>query len=139
MSTSAMFVAASPFARVLAPRLVEGHGHGPDEASGSAALRVAWSCHAGEELPLADPLLESGAVSEFEVATMLVGRSGRPLPQRALERGLSGGESTVRKTLHCLGMAEDPRLADIASDRRHPDSTRRAARWWMDRGGRILV
>ena len=53
MSTSAMFVAASPFARVLAPRLVEGCGHGPDEASRSAALRVAWSCHAGEELSLA--------------------------------------------------------------------------------------
>lgn len=138
MSTSAMFVAASPFARVLAPRLVEGRGQGPDEASGSAALRVAWSCHAGEELPVADPLLESGAASEFEIAMMLVGRSGQHLPQRALERGLSGAEPTVRKTLHGLGMAEDPRLADIASDGRLPDSTRRGARWWMDRGGRIL-
>jgi transcriptional regulator with XRE-family HTH domain len=138
MSTSTMFVAASPFARVLAPRLVEGRGHGPDEASRSAALRIVWSCHAGEELPLADPLLESGAASEFELAIMLVGRSGRPLPDHALERGLSSAESTVRKTLHGLGMAEDPRLSDIATDRRLPDSTRRAARWWMDRGGRIL-
>jgi transcriptional regulator with XRE-family HTH domain len=138
MYNSSVLLGSSPFARVLAPLLVEGRVHGPDESSRPAALRVAVWCHAGEELPTADPLLRSGSALEFEAAAVLVGRSGRPLPQRALERGLSGGEATVRKTLHGLGMAEDLRLADIASDRRLPDSTRRAARWWMDRGGRIL-
>ena len=138
MSTSAMFVAASPFARVLAPRLVEGRGHGPDEASRSAALRVDVRCHVGEELLLADRLLESGETTEFELAVMIVGRSGRLLPHKTLERGLSGDEATMRRTLHAVAMAEDPRLAEIASDRRLPESTRRGARWWMDLGGRIL-
>ena len=138
MYTSTVLLAASPFARVLTPLLVERSGHGPDEASRSAALRVATTCHAGEELPAADPLLRSGSTSEFEAAVMIVGCSGRPLPQDALERGLSGAERTVRRTLHCLGMAEDPRLADMAFDRGQVESTRRAARWWIERGGRIL-
>jgi transcriptional regulator with XRE-family HTH domain len=139
MSTSAFFVAVSPFARALAPVLIEERGHGPDEASLSAALRIAVWCHAGETLPAAEPLLHSGNVHEFEAAVMIAQRSGRPLSQDTLERGLSGGGATVRKTLHCLAMTDDPRLADIASDRRLPDSTRRAARWWMDRGDRILT
>ena len=138
MATSAMVLAVTPFARALAPVLVERRGDGPDEAGRSAAMRIAVWCHAGEELPAADPLLRTGNAQEFEAAVMIAERSGRSLSQDALERGVSGAETTVRKTLHCLGTAEDPRLADIASDRRLPDSTRRAARWWMGRGGRIL-
>jgi hypothetical protein len=139
MYTSTELLASSPFARVLAPALIAGRGHGPDEVSRSAALRVATSCHAGEVLPAADPLLRSRNAAELDAAVLIVGRSGRPLPQDALERGLSGGESTVIRTLHCLGMAEDPRLADLASDRALPESTRRAARWWIEHGGRILL
>jgi hypothetical protein len=139
MSTSAIVVAVSPFARALAPLLVERRGDGPDEASRSAALRIAVWCHAGEELPAAEPMLRSGNAQEFEAAVLIAERGGRPLSQDALERGLSGAETTVRKTLHCLGLTADPRLADLASDRRLPESTRRAARWWRDRGGRVVV
>ena len=139
MSTASLFLGASPFAGVLAPLLVERRLDGPDEASRHAALSLAASCHAGEELPAAHSLLADGDATEFELAVAIVGRSGHWLPQDALERGLSGAESTVRRTLHGLGMAADPRLADIASDRRRPDSTRRGARWWAARGGRILT
>jgi transcriptional regulator with XRE-family HTH domain len=138
MATSTMLLASSPFARVLAPLLVERRGDGPDAASRPAALRIALWCHNGEEVPDADALLEAGETTDFELAVMLVGRSGRPLPHHALERGLSGAETTVRKTLQALAMAEDPRLGAIASDRRLPESTRRGARWWLDRSGRIL-
>jgi transcriptional regulator with XRE-family HTH domain len=139
MSTSTSFTAASPFAGALAQLLIERRGDAPDEASRSAALRVATSCHAGEELPAADPLLRSRSASELEAGVLIVGRSGRSLPQDALEHGLSGAETTVRRTLHALGMVEDPRLADIASDRGLPEPTRRAARWWTEHGGRILA
>jgi hypothetical protein len=139
MSNASLLIASSPFAGVLAPLLVERRGDGPDEASGYAALRVAASCHAGEELPAADPLLASADPTEFELAAAIVGRSGRWLPHEALERGLSGAETTTRMTLHGLGMAADPRLVDIAADRRRSDSARRGARWWAERGGRILT
>jgi hypothetical protein len=101
-------------------------------------MRVAAACHDGGYLPVAEALLGSGDTTEFELAAVMVGNSGRRLPQEALEQGLSGAESTVGRTLHCLGLTDDPRLAGIAADRRLPDSTRGAARWWAGRGGRII-
>jgi hypothetical protein len=138
-SNAPLWLASSPFARVLAPVLVERHGDGPDGASGAAALRIAVWCHGGEEVPDAEALLGSRDAGEFEAAAAMSGRSGRRLPQDALERGLAGSESTVRSTLQALAMVEDPRLADIASDRGFPEPTRRAARWWTEHGGRILA
>ncbi|HEU4811511.1 MAG TPA: hypothetical protein VFT00_05180 [Nocardioides sp.] len=138
MVTSTFLIASSPFAAAVVPLLVERREHGPDAASREAALRLAAALHGGEALPVVDPLLESTDATEFEHAAVMVGHSGRHLPQAILERGLSGDRTTVRRTLYAAGMAEDPRLAAIASDRGRAASTRRAARWWIDSGGRIL-
>lgn len=137
MSTATYLIGSSPFARVVVPLLVEGRDLGPDDASRDAALRVATGCHGGEELAVVDPLLGSADVTEFELAVAMFGHSGRHLPEAILEQGLSGEEATARRTLYSAGMAEDPRLPGIAADRRRSASTRRAARWWVDRGGRV--
>lgn len=137
MSTATYLIASSPFARVVVPLLIERRDQGPDDASREAALRVATGCHGGEELAVVDPLLASADVTEFELAVAMVGHAGGHLPQAILEQGLSGETATVRRTLYSAGMAEDPRLPGIAADRRRPASTRRAARWWVDRGGRL--
>lgn len=137
MVTSTFLIAASPLAGALVPLLVEGRERGPDDASREGALRVAAAVHGGEALSVVDPLLESADATEFELAAVMVGHSGRHLPQAILERGLSGDQTTVRRTLYGAGMAEDPRLVAIAADRRRTAATRRAARWWIDGGGRI--
>lgn len=136
-SNAPLWLASSPFARVLAPLLVERRGDGPDAASRTAALRIAVWCHGGEEVPGAEALLDSRDAGEFEAAAAISGRSGRRLPQDALEWGLAGSESTVRSTLQALAMAEDPRLAGLATDPRLAESTRRAVRWWAERGGPV--
>jgi hypothetical protein len=136
-SNAPLWLASSPFARVLTPLLVERRGDGPDGASRPAALRTAVWCHGGEEVPDLDALLDSRDADGFEAAAAMSGRSGRRLPQDALEWGLAGSESTVRRTLQALAMAEDPRLAGLATDPRLAESTRDAARWWAGLGGPI--
>jgi len=56
---------------------IDDRGDGPDEASRSAALRIAVWCHAGQELPAADRLHRSGNAREFEAAVLIAERSGR--------------------------------------------------------------
>jgi hypothetical protein len=100
---------------------------------------VATVCHSGEDVSGVDGLLDSRDDAEFVQAVTIVGRSGGALPTRSLTRGLSADETTVRQTVYCLGMAGDPRLAGIAEDPALPPTTRRAARWWIEQGSRVLV
>ncbi|MCW2792847.1 MAG: hypothetical protein JWO76_1945 [Nocardioides sp.] len=139
MSASMFTVACSPFAGELATLLAEGHADGPDPATSAAALRVAAACHHGQELPFVGAWLAAEDTGEFDFALAISGRSGQRLPRAALERGLSGNETTVNRTLYALGMAADPRLRGLARDATATDPVRRAARWWEQRDGRILV
>ncbi len=138
MSTSTWLLMSSPFAAALVRAIFEVRDDCPDPASRAAALRVAAVCHAGEDVPGVESLLD-GDSGDFAHATAIVGRSGQSLPGPALARGLTGDETTVRQTLYCLGMAGDQRLVGIAGDVTLPETTRRAARWWIEQGSRILV
>lgn len=111
----------------------------PDPETRSAALRVAAVCHRGQPLTGLEALLELPGDPDFFEVLHLVGRSGAELPEASLRRGLAGTESIRRQTLYCLGMAGDPRLADLAEDATLPDDVREGARWWLAAGSRLLV
>ena len=70
---------------------------------------------------------------------MLLGHAGVPLPERAIEAGLAGDESRVRRTLYSAGMARHPLLAGISTDPARPPAIRAAAAWWLREGGRVTV
>ncbi len=137
--TSLVLVGASLFGAPLVPVLVEGLDRAPDEASRRAVLRLIASCHRGEELPAAAAWLDAEDADEFSRALAITGRSGRRLSEASVARGLSGDEATVRTTLYSLGLAKDPRLESIAGRSSLPLTTRTAARWWAEHGGRILL
>ena len=139
MSTSTWLLLTSPFAGALVRAIFEVRDDCPDPASRAAALRVAAVCHAGEDVPGVESLLDDQYPGDFAQATAIIGRAGQSLPDRVLTRGLAGDETTVRQTLYCLGMAGDQRLLGITQDERLPATTRRAARWWIEQGSRILV
>lgn len=138
-SLAGVYLAHSAFAGVLPRVLLDSLDEGPDPVSRTAALRVTAFCHTGlEPLPV-EPLLDSGDDADLVPALTVMGRSGQSLPERAVARGLAGDEDLVRMTLYALGMAGDPRLEGLAADPGRSASTRRAARWWIERGPRILA
>ena len=139
MSTSTWLLMASPFSGALVRAIFDVRDDCPDPASRAAALRVAAVCHAGEDLPEVESLLENRHPGDFAQATAMIGRAGQSLPDQVLARGLAGDETTVRQTLYCLGMAGDSRLVEITQHETLPATTRRAARWWIEQGSRILV
>lgn len=136
MSTSTWVLLASPFADALARAIVR-HTSWPDDECHAAAMRVAAACNSGGPMPGLERLLGEGSL--FAPLTILVGRSGGRLTDEVLSRGLAGDETMVRQTFYALGMAGDPRLVGLAEDATRPEAVRRIARWWLDRGPRILV
>ncbi len=139
MSGATVLLAFSPFAADLVQVLLEERDTYPDEVSRTAALRVAAFCHVDGDLPGTTSLVASADPTEFQHALTMLSRGTQPLPRPALDRGLSGDEMTVRRTLCCLGMLGDPALAEVAADPSRPEEIRAGARWWADQGGRILV
>jgi hypothetical protein len=139
MSNAMLTLTSSPFAGELMTLLAERRTRAPDAATGAACLRVSTACHHGEEVPFVVDWLETEDLEELHFALSISGRSARRLPRRALQRGLSGNETTMNRTLYALGMAADPRLPDLARDSGVTDAVRRAARWWAERDGRVLV
>jgi len=139
LSNATRLLAYSPFAADLVRVLLEERDRFPDAVSRTAALRVAAYCHAGEDVAGVDALLDSGGDADFEHALTIYGRSGRLLPQAAVDRGLAADEMTARRTLYALGLAGDPRLTGISSQTSLPTWVRRGADWWTDLGPRIEV
>jgi len=139
LSNATRLLAYSPFAADLVRVLLEERDRCPDAVSRTAALRVAAYCHAGEDVAGVDALLDSGGDADFEHALTIYGRSGRLLPQAAVDRGLAADEMTARRTLYALGLAGDPRLTGISSQTSLPTWVRRGADWWTDLGPRIEV
>jgi len=136
MSTSTWILLASPFADALARAIVR-HTSWPDAECHAGAMRVAAACSTGGPVPGLEPLVDEDCL--FAPLTILIGRSGGRLPDHVLARGLAGDATMVRQAFYCLGMAGDPRLAGLAEDGHQPEAVRRIARWWLDRGPRILV
>ncbi len=137
LSNACTLLAVSPFAADLVAVLLEERDRCPDAMSRAAALRVAAYCHAGENVPGVGSLLESGDAADFEHALSMHARSGRPLPQAAVDRGLAADEVTARRTLYALGLAGDQRLSAIADQASLPSWVRGGARWWLEQGSRL--
>jgi len=139
MSNATSMLAFSPFAATLVQVLLEQRERLPDETSRAAALRTAAFCHAGEAPPGLEPLLATDDEVEVQHVLTFYSRGTRPVPQATLDRGLCGDEITVRRTLYCLALTGDPRLAALAGDPALPASTRSGARWWLEQGPRVPV
>lgn len=139
MSNATYMLAFSPFAASLVHVLLEQRERLPDAGTRAAALRTASFSHAGEAPPGLEPLLASDDQVELQHVLTFYSRGTGPVPQVTLDRGLRGDEITVRRTLYCLGLTADPRLAAIAVDPTLPASTRGGARWWLEQGPRVLV
>jgi hypothetical protein len=139
MSSASLLLASSPYATEVARLLVEQRGLSPDEGSRASALRVAAFCHVDGDLPGAEELLDSADDIELVHGLTMLGRGGRPLPHSAVERGLTGDEMTVRRTLTCLGMAGDDRLAGLAQDPGRNADVRAGAGWWLAHGPRVTA
>jgi hypothetical protein len=137
LSNACTLLAVSPFAADLVAVLLEERDRCPDAMSRAAALRVAAYCHAGENVPGVGSLLASGDPTDFEHALTMHARSGRLLPQSAVDRGLTADEMTARRTLYALGLAGDPRLREIADQAALASWVRGGARWWSAQGPRI--
>ena len=139
MSTATYTLAFSPFAGTLVQVLLEQRDGLPGDPGGASALRVAAFCHEGETPPGLERLLGSQDETVLQHVLAFCSRGSRPVPQALVDRGLSGVELTVRRTLSCLGMLGDPRLREIAEDPALPSSTRGGARWWIEHGPRVPV
>lgn len=117
----AQMVDAEPDQRIrhrMARRL---HGALQGEAS-SIALR--W-------LDSSDQVLRSAALH-------VAGAAGRHVPVDDLRRALAD-PGTRRAAAFAAGMSEHPHLDDLANDPDLDEAARGAARWWLERGGRICV
>ena len=139
MSSATSLLAFSPFAGELVRVLLEHRDGLPDATGRQQALRVAAFCHSGEAPESVERLLDSDDDLELQAALTMAGRGSRPLPRRAVERGLSGDELTVRRTLHCLGLTGDDRLDAIAVDEARESWIRDGARWWREQGPRVAT
>lgn len=138
MGMATLTLAVSAFSSTLVHVLLEERDRCPDEVSNTAALRVAAFCHVDGDLPGMASLMATPDVTDFQHALTFASRGTRPLPQAAVDRGLSADEMTVRRTLYALGMTGDARLSIIATHSSWPRSTRLGARWWLEHGARIL-
>lgn len=138
MSNATLLLTLSRFRADIARVLPQHWDDGPDASNRAAVARVGAYCQDGEPLPDVTALLESADLTEFQHGLTYYAHSGGPLPQDALERGLAADAETVRRTMHCLGLAGDPRLDSLSMDADQPEAARGAARWWLARGPRLL-
>ena len=139
MSNAMLLLAFSPFARALVDVLLEQRESLSDCSGWPAGLLLAVTCH---DVGVPDPvelMLASPDVAEFRHALAFYRHSDSALPQPAMDRGLSGGEMTVRRVIACLAQTADPRLAAIATDPAVSGTARGAAGWWLEQGPHVLV
>lgn len=137
VATSAFLLQASPVADAVHPLLVEAAISGADETTRQAARGSLVMLQTGTGVPDVLDWLESSEDDLPDIAGVLLGHAGVPLPDRALEEGLAGDEDRVRRTLYSAGMARHTLLDAISTDPARPASIRAAAAWWLREGGRV--
>lgn len=135
--TSGLLLMASPFVDVVHPLLLDLAVNGPDETSRVGAQGIVSAVQTADTKPDVIGWLDSEDESLVHTAYLLLGNAGQPMPDAALDEGLASDPTTARRVLYSAGMAEHPRLAELAADPHHDESVRTAARWWLREGGRI--
>lgn len=139
VSTSSFLLVASPVAEAVHPLLVETAVSGADETTRQAARGALVMLQTPCGVPDVDDWLSSPEDDLADIAGVLLGHAGVHLPASAIEVGLAGDESRVRRTLYSLGMARHPLLPAISTDPARSPAVRAAAAWWLREGGRVTV
>ena len=139
VATSSFLLLASPVAEAVHPLLVETAISGVDEATRQAARGSLVMLQTPNGVPDVRDWLDSPEEDLVDIGGVLLGHAGVPLPERAIEAGLVGDESRVRRTLYSAGMARHPLLAGISTDPARSPAIRAAAAWWLREGGRVTV
>ncbi len=136
--TSGLILMASPFVEVVHPHLMDLAVNGPDETSRDGARGVVSALQtAATDLDVTG-WLESGDAGLVHTAYLLLGNAGRSMSDEELEAGLAADPVTAGKAIYSAGMAQHPRLCELAADPTRPGSVRSAAAWWLREGGRIV-
>ncbi|WP_148573012.1 hypothetical protein [Nocardioides caldifontis] len=135
MSAGAVLL-ASPFHRALPRALEQAVLDAPDGTTRAGALST----------PLQVPMdwgdldlprwFAIGATEVDAGALVVAGQGGVAVPEERLAAALEHPMLRDRAT-YAAGMAQHPVLARWAADETLPNRVRTAARWWLDRGGRI--
>ena len=137
VATSSFLLVASPVAEAVHPLLVETAISGADETTRQAARGALVMLQTPIGVPDVRDWLESPEEDLADIAGVLLGHAGVPLPEHAIEAGLAADEARVRRTIYSAGMARHPLLAGISTDPARTPAIRDAAAWWLREGGRV--
>ncbi|MFD1824713.1 MULTISPECIES: helix-turn-helix domain-containing protein [Mumia] len=130
---SAMLLARSPYAPVLAEVLIE-QTH-PNRCFDGAPGVLPYVVGKAERDALITRLDESGADLRQTLVT-LAHVPGGPVAGVAPLLG-HADQGVAHAALFAAGMQQDPVLARLSRDRRRSAEMRAGARWWLEHGGRV--
>ena len=138
VTTSSFLLVASPFADRVREAICRSALEGPDETTRHGAafafanLMIPFdSADPAPWLASDDPVLRGAGLS-------ICGFAGVPLERSLLHELVRREDQVGYEAMFAAGMSQQPELAELATDTTLPASTRAAAAWWQQAGGRII-
>lgn len=135
--TGLNLLVALPCRSTVVELLVDIADRTTDQAAAASARRMVVRMATGEPLDVAHWIASDDDTTRA-YGLVLQAHAGRLVEREQIEWLLSGDELRQHTALYVAGMSQDRFLHELAQDATRPESVRRAARWWIETGGRVV-